>query len=303
MSLLVILGPTAVGKTKLAVKLAAELHGEVISADSRQVYQGMDIGTGKDLLEYTVNGTLIPHHLIDHKQAGDAYNVFEFQRDFYDAYHKIIQNGKAPILCGGTGLYLEAAIAKEQMFEVPLNEELRKELSGLNQAQLAERLKACSNSLHNETDLLDRERTIRAIEIEKFKANSEPVKSPIQEKLVLGLRMERSKLRARIAQRLKLRLEEGMIEEVEKLLKKGVTHEQLNYYGLEYRFVSQYLQKKISYDEMYELLLQAIRRFAKKQMTWYRRMERKGLTIHWIDAELTMDEKMNKALEIINRAV
>lgn len=301
MSLIVILGPTAVGKTKLAVQLAAQLNAEIISADSRQVYRNMDIGTGKDLSEYTMDGSSVPYHLIDIKEAGEAYNVFDFQQDFYKAYQKIVEKGKTAILCGGTGLYLEAALAEDQMVEVPTNEKLREELELLQQEELVNRLQLISSTLHNQTDLLERERTIRAIEIEEFKKKSHPIKSPIQQAIVIGLRMEREQLRERIAQRLKARWEEGMIEEVELLLKQGVTHEQLNYYGLEYRFISQFIKGELSFDEMNASLVQAIRRFAKKQMTWYRRMEKKGRSISWIDAQNSSEEKLNRALEIINR--
>ena len=301
MSLIVILGPTAVGKTKLSVQLAVQLNAEIISADSRQVYRNMDIGTGKDLLEYTLDGVSVPFHLIDIKEAGEAYNVFDFQQDFYKAYQKIKKKGKTTILCGGTGLYLEAALAEYQMVEVPTNEKLREELALLEQDELVRRLRLISGTLHNKTDLLERDRTIRAIEIEEFKKKSQPIKSPIQDVIVIGLRMEREQLRKRIADRVNVRWEEGMVEEVEMLLKQGVTHEQLNYYGLEYRFISQFIKGELSFDEMNSLLVQAIRRFAKKQMTWYRRMEKKGQYIAWIDAENSSEEKLNRAIEIIKR--
>ncbi len=301
MSLIVILGPTAVGKTKLSVQLAVQLNAEIISADSRQVYRNMDIGTGKDLLEYTLDGVSVPFHLIDIKEAGEAYNVFDFQQDFYKAYQKIKKKGKTAILCGGTGLYLEAALAEYQMVEVPTNEKLREELALLEQDELVRRLRLISGTLHNKTDLLERDRTIRAIEIEEFKKKSQPIKSPIQDVIVIGLRMEREQLRKRIADRVNVRWEEGMVEEVEMLLKQGVTHEQLNYYGLEYRFISQFIKGELSFDEMNSLLVQAIRRFAKKQMTWYRRMEKKGQYIAWIDAENSSEEKLNRAIEIIKR--
>lgn len=301
MSLIVILGPTAVGKTKLGVQLAVQLNAEIISADSRQVYRNMDIGTGKDLSDYTLDGSSVPYHLIDIKEAGEAYNVFDFQQDFYKAYQKIVTMGKTAILCGGTGLYLEAALAENQMVEVPTNKKLREELGLLQQEELVKRLQLISGALHNQTDLLERERTIRAIEIEEFKKKSQPIRSPIQQAIVIGLRMEREQLRERIAQRLKARWDEGMVEEVELLLKQGVTHEQLNYYGLEYRFISQFIKGELSFDEMNASLVQAIRRFAKKQMTWYRRMEKKGQYIEWIDALTSNDEKLNRALEIINK--
>jgi len=302
MSLIVILGPTAVGKTQLAVQLAKQLNGEVISADSRQVYRNMDLGTGKDLEEYKVDDTLIQHHLIDIKEAGETYHVFDFQRDFYAAYEAIIEKGKTAILCGGTGLYLEAALAKEKMQEVPKNVELREELAEFSQEELGTRLKKIAGALHNKTDLVDWERTVRAIEIEEFKAaHAELERSPVAQAVVIGVRMEREKLRNRIAERLESRLQEGMVEEVKSLISQGVSHEQLNYYGLEYRFLSKYIQGEIKYEEMSENLVQAIRRFAKKQMTWYRRMEKKGQYIHWIDAEDPMNVKLQKAMKISNK--
>ena len=301
MSLIVILGPTAVGKTKLAVQLALQLDAEIISADSRQVYRNMDLGTGKDIKEYTVGGVVVPHHLIDIKEAGTSYNVFDFQQDFYKAYEAIIEKGKTAILCGGTGLYLEAALAKNQMVEVPVNESLRLELAQLNQKELVERLQRISSALHNNTDLVDRDRTIRAIEIEEFKSIATKVaKSPVQKSIVIGLKMDREKIRERIGDRLKVRLDEGMIEEVQSLIERGVSHQQLNYYGLEYRFLSKYIQGEMNDVEMFDGLVQAIRRFAKKQMTWFRRMEKKGQKIDWIDAEEQMDVKVQQALNVIN---
>ena len=301
MSLIVILGPTAVGKTKLAVQLALQLDAEIISADSRQVYRNMDLGTGKDIKEYNVGGVVVPHHLIDIKEAGTSYNVFDFQQDFYKAYEAIIEKGKTAILCGGTGLYLEAALAKNQMVEVPVNESLRLELAQLNQKELVERLQRSSSALHNNTDLVDRDRTIRAIEIEEFKSIATKVaKSPVQKSIVIGLKMDREKIRERIGDRLKVRLDEGMIEEVQSLIERGVSHQQLNYYGLEYRFLSKYIQGEMNDVEMFDGLVQAIRRFAKKQMTWFRRMEKKGQKIDWIDAEEQMDVKVQQALNVIN---
>ena len=294
MSLIVILGPTAVGKTKLAVKLTGLTDGEIISADSRQVYKGMDIGTGKDLADFSVDGKSVPYHLIDIKEAGEEYHVFDFQQDFYEAYETVRKNGKQPILCGGTGMYLEAALAEEKMLRVPVDEELRKELELHSQKELSERLMKLKPDLHNTTDLTEKERSIRAIEIEVFKQSQNTVneKSPVTEKIIFGIRMEREQLRARIEDRLKTRLEEGMVDEVRELMSKGISVEKLNYYGLEYRFISLYLTGQINYEEMYEKLLQAIRRFAKKQMTWYRRMEKRGTLIYWIDAELPMNEKI-----------
>ncbi|MFT5666068.1 MAG: tRNA dimethylallyltransferase [Vicingaceae bacterium] len=300
MELIVILGPTAVGKTSLAVNLADKLEGEIISADSRQVYRGMDLGTGKDLEEYNVDGRKIRTHLIDIKDAGNAYNVFDFQKDFYASYIEIEKNKKRPILCGGSGLYLESALAKEKMLEVPFNQNLRDSLKNYSQTKLVEKLKSLQPKMHNETDRIDRERTIRAIEIELFKNEDHKVeKSPIQKPVVFGIKMDREKLRERIEVRLNQRLDDGMVQEVERLLEAGVSHQQLLYYGLEYKFIAQYLNKELPYDQMVVKLLQAIRQFAKRQMTWYRRMEKKGQKIHWIDADESAEEKLRIVLEIV----
>lgn len=292
--LIVILGPTAVGKTNLAVQLALKIKGEIISADSRQVYRGMDLGTGKDLDEYEVNGNQIPFHLIDILEAGQTYNLFDFQRDFYTAHDSILERDKIPILCGGTGLYLEAALSDKRLLEVPINEELREELKNKSQDDLNEKLLAISESIHNTTDTLDRERTIRAIEIESFKKQNIAEDSPIKNFIVFGIKADREIIKRRIELRLKERLTSGMIEEVKVLLDSGVSLERLNYYGLEYKFIGNYLSGLINYDEMYTKLLQAIQRFAKKQMTWFRRMEKRGVEIHWIDGELNLEEKLNK---------
>jgi tRNA dimethylallyltransferase len=300
MELIVILGPTAVGKTSLAVNLADRLDGEIISADSRQVYRGMDLGTGKDLEEYNVDGRKIKTHLIDIKDAGNAYNVFDFQKDFYASYIEIAENKKRPILCGGSGLYLESALAKEKMLEVPFNQNLRDSLKNYSQSKLVEKLKSLQPKMHNETDRIDRERTIRAIEIELFKNEDHKVeKSPIQKPFVIGIKMDREKLRDRIEVRLNQRLDYGMVQEVERLIEAGVSHQQLLYYGLEYKFIAQYLNKELPYDQMVVKLLQAIRQFAKRQMTWYRRMEKKGQKIHWIDADESAEEKLRIVLEIV----
>lgn len=296
MSLIVILGPTAVGKTKLATHLAKSIHGELISADSRQVYKGMDIGTGKDLEDFTIGQTQIPYHLIDIKEAGEEYNLFNFQQDFFNAYQTIVKSGRSPILCGGSGLYLEAALAEEKMLEVPMNEHLRKELALLPNEELNETLITLKPGQHNTTDLEDRQRTIRAIEIEQFKkeCGDRKEKSPVKDSIVFGLDLEREKLRARIKDRLEKRLASGMIEEVEQLIERGISNEMLYYYGLEYRFIGMFLNGSISKQQMFDDLLQAIRRFAKKQMTWYRRMEKKGTVIHWINAELSLEEKLEQ---------
>ncbi|MEQ8909782.1 MAG: tRNA (adenosine(37)-N6)-dimethylallyltransferase MiaA [Vicingaceae bacterium] len=293
--LLTILGPTACGKTSLAVRLAAVLKGEVISADSRQVYRGMNVGTGKDLAEYQFQGETVPYHLIDIRDAGEEYDVFQFQDDFFKLYEKLSIKGVWPILCGGSGLYLQAALAEEQMVMVPENKRLRERLRKFSQEELVRELAEIRMDLHNKTDLEERDRTIRAIEIASFeRQNPERTASPVQEKLTFGLRTERGNLRERIKVRLEKRLEqEGMIEEVQGLLESGIPAKKIDYYGLEYRFINAYLQKDLTYQEMYEGLLQAIRRFAKKQETWFRRMEKNGHQIHWMEVESPMEEKLS----------
>jgi len=297
--LIVLLGPTAVGKTKVAVQLADRMNGEIISADSRQVYRGMNLGTGKDLGEYQVAGKQITYHLIDNIEAGQVYDVFSFQRDFYKALDHIEQQGRLPILCGGTGLYLEAALSARQLLEVKKNHALRDELKDESQSALIKLLKSINPELHNTTDLEDRDRLIRAIEIATKKKNTDPLPSPLKNYRIYGLTLERSELRERIKKRLDERLQQGMIEEVEALLKAGIGHERLDYYGLEYRYIAMYLRRELTYQEMYVQLLQAIRRFAKKQMTWYRRMERKGEMIKWFNAEMGSEAISQKIISDI----
>lgn len=299
--LLVILGPTAVGKTSLAVACAKQLDGEIISADSRQVYRDMDIGSGKDLQDYQIDGRKIPYHLIDIKDAGEEYDLFSFQNDFYKAYLEILSREKVPILCGGSGLYLETALQQKRLVAVPENRSLRKQLEEATDKELAERLKRIKTDLHNTTDLNDRERTLRAIEIEEYVQLHPAEKSPLEDYLIFGLKMERSRLRERIKERLDQRLDEGMIEEVEKLLARGISAAKLKYYGLEYRFITAFLLKELTYEEMYANLLQAIRRFAKKQMSWYRRMEKRAYPINWIDAELDEAEKLSMIIDKYGR--
>lgn len=280
-NLLVILGPTASGKTAVAVQVARDLDGEIISADSRQVYRGMDIGTGKDLREY---GT-ISYHLMNIVDPGDAFNVFEFQRRFWEVFQDIRERGKIPLLVGGTGLYLEAVLKKYRMFQVPENPELRRALSSFSLPGLVDLLQTLQPTLHNITDLLDRRRLIRAIEIAKFQKEADPRSSslPTLSPLVFGIRWERKILRRRITDRLRKRLQEGMIEEVRALLQSGISHETLEFYGLEYRFVSQYLRGEIKFNDMFQRLNSAIHQFAKRQETWFRRMERGGIQIRWVE--------------------
>ncbi|WP_281644041.1 tRNA (adenosine(37)-N6)-dimethylallyltransferase MiaA [Bacteroides zoogleoformans] len=291
--LIAILGPTASGKTPFAATLAAELHSEIISADSRQVYRSMDLGTGKDIADYTVNGKQIPYHLIDIVNPGYKYNVFEYQRDFLDAYETIKQKGCLPIVCGGTGMYLESVLKGYRLLPVPENQELRNRLADKSQEELTEILKGYKN-LHNTTDVDTAKRAIRAIEIEEFYAHT-PVEErsfPALNSLIIGVDIDRELRREKITQRLRQRLAEGMVDEVKKLIEQGIRPEDLIYYGLEYKYLTLYLIGKLSYDEMYHQLEIAIHQFAKRQMTWFRGMERRGFTIHWINARCPMEEKI-----------
>lgn len=289
-----IVGATALGKTQLAAQLALEVGGEIISADSRQVYRGMDIGSGKDLEEFNIDGKQIPYHLLDIIDAGEEYNVFQYQQDFYASYQKVLENNHVPILCGGTGMYIEAALSKKKLPEVPMNEKLRAELVQLNFEKLQYRLKILKPKTHNTTDLLDRKRLIRAIEIEEFKSeNPDSEKdSPVADYILFGLKTDRPKLHKRIEKRLDHRLKNGLIEEVEKLRHSGIGHDKLQYYGLEYKYVSTYLNGKMQKNDMRNHLLKAIKQFAKRQESWFRRMEKKGEKIHWLDAEKAISENL-----------
>jgi len=280
-NLLTILGPTASGKTRLAVALARDLDGEIISADSRQVFRGMDIGTGKDLHEY--GG--VPYHLIDILESGGEFSVFAFQRLFRETFVGIAGRGRLPILCGGTGLYLDAVLRGYRMVEVPENPTLRTELAVKSDGDLAEMLRKHRSGLHNTTDLLDRERTVRALEIALHEPGDHAREEAVPElrPLVLGIRWERSELRRRITERLRLRLQEGMVEEVQQLQASGVAWERLDYYGLEYRFVGAYLRGELNRNDMFQKLNSAIHDFAKRQENWFRKMERNGVVIHWVE--------------------
>lgn len=297
--MITILGPTACGKTALAVSLAAKTGGEIISADSRQVYRGMDIGTGKDLSEYRVDGKQIPYHLIDIEEAGQKYNLFRFQEDFNAAYEDITSRGVQPILCGGTGLYMEAVLKGYALSPVPQDDNLRKKLSTRSLGELKELLiwlKARNGSaMHNETDVDTVSRAVRAIEIE-FHNLLHPVDTrrvPAVGSLIVGLDVDRDIRRERITARLKARLEEGMVEEVRGLLEKdGITKKDLMYYGLEYKYVTAYVVGEMSYEDMFNQLEIAIHQFAKRQMTWFRGMERRGFNIHWLDASIPMADKL-----------
>ncbi|MDR0811428.1 MAG: tRNA (adenosine(37)-N6)-dimethylallyltransferase MiaA [Paludibacter sp.] len=298
--MLTILGPTACGKTAFAVALAKELDGEIISADSRQVYRAMDIGTGKDLNEYIVDNQQIPYHLIDICEAGEKYNLYEYQHDFHKVYSDILRRGKMPILCGGTGLYIESVLKGFRLPKVPENPVLRAALAEKSIDELKNILSSYV-SLHNTTDLDSAKRAIRAIEIAKYTAE-QPVDYeeflPI-DSIIVGLDIPRDERRQKITNRLKFRLENGMLEEVQNLLNSGIAPDDLIYYGLEYKFVTLYLTGQLAYNEMFAQLETAIHQFAKRQMTWFRGMERRGFAIHWLDALLPMEEKTNKVKNII----
>ena len=300
--LITILGPTASGKTTFAANLAHSIDGEIISADSRQIYKGMDIGTGKDLSDYFIDGVAIPYHLIDIREAGDKYTLFEYQRDFHDAYADILSRKKAPILCGGTGLYIESVLKGYNLPDVPANIQLRESLQAKTLEELAEILRGY-RPLHNITDTDTKKRAIRAIEIEDFRAKQDSSERdfPPIESCVLGVKIDRELRRIKISERLKARLDEGMIDEVKSIIDSGVSPDDLIYYGLEYKFVTLYVIGNISFKEMHDGLEVAIHQFAKRQMTWFRGMEKRGIKINWIDATLTMDLKLEKAYSHIGR--
>lgn len=294
-NLIVVLGPTATGKTLFASQLAAHIHGEIISADSRQVYRRMDLGTGKDYSDYRVDGVMIPVHLIDIHEPGHKYNVYEYQKDFTEAFQSIINRGHIPILCGGTGLYIEAITKGYKLLSVPKNNTLRKELSGKSLQEL-EAILATYRKLHNQTDTDSIERALRAIEIEDYYVNHETELSvPKVNPVYLGIQCDRFVRRKRITDRLHSRLKEGMIDEVRGLMTEGINPLDLIYYGLEYKYITRYLLGEMEYDTMVEQLNTAIHQFAKRQMTWFRKMEREGVKICWIDALLPMEEKLSLA--------
>jgi len=291
--LICIIGTTATGKTKLAVALAAQIDGEILSADSRQVYKGMDLGTGKDLQDFVLEDRAIPYHLIDIAAPGEEYNLFRYKRDFYAAYEQIKNDRKMPVLVGGSGMYVDAIVNDYQLGKVPQNQKLRKKLEKLSMEALIAYLKSI-RQLHNTTDVTERDRCIRAIEIEeyhKIHGEKEPAKSKFQS-LIFGVRFERSIIRQRITNRLSNRIESGMIEEVKNLLESGVSADKLKFYGLEYKFLTAYVLGEISKEEMFNGLNTAIHQFAKRQETWWRRMEKRGTEIHWIDGNLPLDEKL-----------
>ena len=305
--MITILGPTASGKTSVAAALALRTGGEIISADSRQVYRRMDIGTGKDLADYTIGDVHIPHHLIDIAEPGTKYNLFQYQQDFHTAYNDIRSRGKLPILCGGTGLYIEAVLGGYSLSPVPQNQKLRESLEGKSLDQLTQMLvqlkQKNGSNMHNRTDVDTAQRAIRAIEIETYNLEhpTPERQMPPVDSLVIGIIIDRELRREKITRRLKARLDEGMCDEIQGLIDGGVNPEDLIYYGLEYKFITEYVIGRTSYDEMFRQLEIAIHQFAKRQMTWFRGMERRGFTIHWIDAAQSMDDKVDAIEALMNQ--
>ena len=302
--MITILGPTASGKTSLAAALAARIDAEIISADSRQVYRGMTIGTGKDLDDYRQGDRVIPYHLIDICEPGTKYNLFQYQQDFHLIYNNIVARGVRPILCGGTGLYIESVLKGYALSPVPQNQALRDELADKSLAELTEMLEDLKHRnhsvMHNRTDVDTAQRAIRAIEIETYNLEhpTDNRTLPPIDSVIIGVDINREERRRKITQRLKQRLEEGMVDEIRQLLDRGIAPENLIYYGLEYKFVTEYVIGKTSYEEMFRQLEIAIHQFAKRQMTWSRGMERRGFTIHWIDALDPMDSKVAQIMDI-----
>ena len=296
--MITILGPTASGKTSVAAALALRTGGEIISADSRQVYRRMDIGTGKDLADYTIGDVQIPYHLIDIAEPGTKYNLFQYQQDFHEAYDEIRSRGKLTILCGGTGLYIEAVLGGYSLSPVPQNQALRDSLEGKSLEELTRMLvelkRQNGSNMHNRTDVDTAQRAIRAIEIETYNLEhpTPERQMPPVESLIIGINIDRELRREKITRRLKVRLDDGMCDEIQGLIDGGVNPEDLIYYGLEYKFITEYVIGRTSYEEMFRQLEIAIHQFAKRQMTWFRGMERRGFTIHWIDAAQSMEDKL-----------
>ena len=305
-SLITILGPTASGKTSLAAHLAYEIDAEIISADSRQVYRGMTIGTGKDLEDYVIKDRQIPYHLIDICEPGTKYNLFRYQEDFIKVYADMMQRGKQAILCGGTGLYIESVLKGYHLSPVPQNQELRDALADKSLEELTEMLKCLKQQsgsmMHNKTDVDSCQRAIRAIEIETYNLEhpTEDRTFPAIESIIIGVAIDRDARRAKVSGRLQKRLDSGMIDEVKGLLDSGIPAADLIYYGLEYKYITEYIIGKIGFEEMFRRLEIAIHQFAKRQMTWFRGMERRGFTIHWVDALLPMEEKVGMIKELIS---
>ncbi|WP_237038547.1 tRNA (adenosine(37)-N6)-dimethylallyltransferase MiaA [Phocaeicola faecalis] len=299
--LITILGPTASGKTPLAAALAYKLDTEIISGDSRQIYRRMDLGTGKDLADYVVDGHQVPYHLIDIVEPGYKYNVFEYQRDFLSAYNEVKQKGKLPVLCGGTGMYLESVLKGYRLLPVPENPQLRASLAGKSLEELTQML-SVYKKLHNSTDVDTVKRAIRAIEIEEYYKQQSPEyrEFPTLNSLIIGVDIDRELRRQKITHRLKQRLDEGMVDEVKALLEGGIAAEDLIYYGLEYKYLTLYATGALSFDDMFHQLEIAIHQFAKRQMTWFRGMERRGFSIHWLDARMPTEEKVEKIINLLD---
>ena len=299
--ILVITGPTATGKTRLAALVADRLGGEVISADSRQVYRGMDIGTGKDLSDYTVDGRKIPVHMVDIVDAGYRYNVYEYQRDFLKVFEDMSARDVFPVVCGGSGMYVDSIVSGYRLVQVPVNATLRALLAGRSLEELTEILSQYK-SLHNTTDVDTVKRAVRAIEIADY-YGGHPVDDspfPVRNPLVTAVFVDRETRRQRISDRLRSRLEEGMIEEVQWLLAGGIHPDDLIYYGLEYKYIALYLMNRLPREEMVQKLEVEIHRFAKRQMTWFRGMERRGIAINWIDGQLLDNEKVEILLKLLD---
>ena len=299
-NLIVILGPTATGKTRFASLIASKIDGEIISADSRQIYKRMTIGTGKDLEDYIVNGKQVPYHLIDIEEPGTKYNVFEYQKDFFKAYEDIVTRNKMPVLCGGTGMYIEAVTKGYKLISVPVNNKLRQELEGKTLPELEDILKTYKR-LHNKTDTDTIKRAIRAIEIEEYYSThpEQDADLPVINPIYIGVDVDRETRRKRITERLARRVNEGMVQEVQDLLDEGIKPENLIYYGLEYKYITLYLTGELSHDEMIKKLNISIHQFAKRQMTWFRKMEREGININWINAFEKEEERIKKAIGCI----
>ena len=296
-----ITGQTATGKTTLATHIAKLIDGEIISADSRQVYKFMDIGTGKDLDDFTIDDINIPYHLINICEPGEEYNIYRYQKDFLEVYNDIISRNKQPILCGGSGLYVESVLKNYKLMNVPINEKLRKELDLKNDEELATILQSYTTP-HNTTDLMYRKRLIRAIEIADYQSKSNiDEQLPELDHIIFGIRFERNILKKRITERLRSRFKDGMVEEAEKLLEMGISKDKLIYYGLEYKFLAEHLDGQYNYNDMYQKLNSAIHRFSKRQMTWFRRMEKKGFDINWIEGRLSLEEKSKFVIKVLKK--
>lgn len=299
-NLITILGPTASGKTSVAAHLAARTGGEVISADSRQVYRGMDLGTGKDYDDYIIDGQKIPFHLVDIVDAGYQYNVYEYQRDFLKVFEDMQRRNVFPVLCGGSGMYIEAVLRNYRLTRVPPNEVLRKKLAGKSLEELTAILRKYKSKLHNITDIENEKRALRAIEIGEYYAShpQEETQMPGINSLIIGVKYDRASQRRRITERLKQRLGKGLVDEVARLLNEGLSPQALTYYGLEYKFITLYLKGELTYDDMYAKLNTAIHQFARRQMTWFRRMERQGIKIRWLDGYMPLNEKTARILSL-----